>query len=142
MIIHENEGWYSLELPDAWVADEDEDPAAFYDPEGAGALHITVQKPGPLKSGDRIDAFVFLRAFLTSVGVHFDERKGNRFSQETAEGASYEFASDRPEGRAHERFWMLTNHAFVLFLSYACREEDRGVERETVDEIVKSVRLT
>jgi len=37
---------------------------------------------------------------------------------------------------------MVTNHDVVVFLTYACREEDRDRERATIDGIVSSLELS
>ncbi len=140
MKTYEKKGWFSIELPDHWEIDESEEPAALYDPNGAGVIHAGVQTPD-LKSEETIDPYLFLRAFVMQTGVGFMEQNAQRFQKDGVKGATYEFTSNGPEGKLRERLWFLTARDFILFLTYTCREEERQVERETVDRVVKSVKL-
>jgi hypothetical protein len=141
--IFEKEGWFRLTLPEGWEVDEDETPVAIYHPEGAGALQVTAETPRPLPPGGKIDVFLMLRAFLKQTGVDFDESLARRSSDRGLELASYEYSAESPEdGPALWRSWMVTNHDVVVFLTYACREEDRDRERATIDGIVSSLELS
>lgn len=142
MSVFEKKGWYRLELPDGWEVDTDENPVSIYHPDGAGALQVTAETPRPLPPGGKIDVFLMLRAFLKQTGVDFDETLGTRSSGGGLDRAYYEFTADSPEdGPVLWRAWMVTNHDLVVFLSYACREQDQGVERTTIDAIVASLTL-
>jgi hypothetical protein len=143
MTVFEKKGWYRLELPDGWEADADETPVAIYHPEGAGALQVTAETPRPLPPGGKIDVFLMLRAFLKQTGVEFDETLASRSFEGGLDRAFYEYASDSPEdGRVLWRSWMVTNHDIVVFLTYACREEDQDRERAPIDAIVASLKLS
>lgn len=136
-------GWYRLALPDGWEVDEDEAPVAVYQDGGVGALQVTAETPRPLPPGGKIDVFLMLRAFLKQTGVDFDETLARRSSEGGLDRASYEYTADSPEdGRVLWRTWMVTNHDIVVFLTYACREEDGEVERAAVDGIVRSLVLS
>jgi len=141
--VFEKKGWYRLELPEGWEVDEDEDPVAVYHPDGAGALQVTAQTPRPLPPGGKIDVFLMLRAFLKQTGVDFDETLATRSFSGGLDRAFYEYGADSPEeGRVLWRSWMVTNHDIVVFLTYACREEDQDLERGTIDGIVASLSLS
>jgi hypothetical protein len=143
MSAFEKKGWYRLEIPDGWEVDEDENPVAIYHPEGAGALQVTAEAPRPLPPGGKIDVFLMLRAFLKQTGVDFDESLATRSFDGGLDRASYEYSAESPEdGQVVWRSWMLTNHDVVVFLTYACREEDANAERAAVDAIVASIRLS
>lgn len=143
MTVFEKKGWFRLTLPDGWEVDEDESPVAIYHPEGAGALQVTAETPRPLPPGGKIDVFLMLRAFLKQTGVDFDESLARRSSERGLDLASYEYGAESPEeGPALWRSWMVTNHDVVVFLTYACREEDRDRERATIDGIVSSLELS
>jgi len=136
-------GWYRLELPEGWEVDEDESPVAVYHPDGAGALQVTAEAPRPLPPGGKIDVFLMLRAFLKQTGVDFDETLAARSFGGGLDRAFYEYSADSPEeGRILWRSWMVTNHDIVVFLTYACREEDQDRERTVVDGIVASLSLS
>ena len=143
MSVFEKKGWYRLEIPDGWEVDGDENPAAIYHPDGAGALQVTAEAPRPLPPGGKIDVFLMLRAFLKQTGVDFDETLAKRSSGGGLERAAYEYVADSPEeGKILWRAWMVTNHDLVAFLTYACREEDADAERAAVDAIVGSLSLS
>jgi hypothetical protein len=141
--VFEKKGWYRLTLPDGWEADEDESPVAIYHPEGAGALQVTAETPRPLPPGGRIDVFLMLRAFLKQTGVDFIEEAATRSTERGLDRAFYEYSAESPEeGNVVWRSWMVTNHDIVVFLTYACREEDKDLERAVVDGIVGSLELS
>ena len=141
-MIFERKGWYRLTLPDGWEADEEEEGvAAIYEPEGAGALQVSAQTPRPLPPGGKIDVFLMLRAFLKQTGVDFVEEAAVRRTERGLDWASYEHTGDSGEGELLFRSWMITNHDLLIFMTYACREEDKDVERATVDAIVSSLEL-
>ena len=142
MKVFEKKGWYRFALPDGWEADEDESPVAIYHPQGAGALQVTAETPRPLPPGGKIDVFLMLRAFLKQTGVDFVEEAAMRQTDRGLDRAFYEYTAESPEeGQVLWRSWMVTNHDIVVFLTYACREEDKDLERSTVDAIVASLEL-
>jgi len=141
--VFEKKGWYRLTLPEGWEADEDESPVAIYHPEGAGALQVTAETPRPLPPGGKIDVFLMLRAFLKQTGVDFVEEAATRTTERGLDRAFYEYTADSPEdGKVVWRSWMVTNHDIVVFLTYACREEDEDRERAAIDSIVASLELS
>jgi hypothetical protein len=140
--VYEKKGWFRLTLPEGWEVDEDESPVAIYHPEGAGALQVTAETPRPLPPGGRIDVFLMLRAFLRQTGVDFDETLARRTTEKGLDRAFYEYTAESPEeGETLWRSWMVTNHDIVVFLTYACRDEDKDRERALVDGIVASLEL-
>ena len=142
MTVYEKKGWYRLEIPDGWEVDEDETPAAIYHADGAGALQVTAETPRPLPPNGKIDVFLMLRAFLKQTGVDFDETLATRSFDKGLDRAYYEYTADSAdEGPVLWRSWMVTNHDIVVFLTYACREEDADLERAAVDAIVASLSL-
>ena len=143
MTRYEKKGWYRLEFPEGWQVDEDEAPASIYHPDGAGALQVTAESPRPLPPGGKIDVFLMLRAFLKQTGVDFDETLARRSTERGLDRAFYEYEAESPEdGRIVWRSWMVTNHDIVVFLTYACREEDKDLERAAVDGILASLELS
>lgn len=142
MSVFEKKGWYRLELPDGWEADEEDGVVSIYHADGAGALQVTAETPRPLPPGGKIDVFLLLRAFLKQTGVDFDETLASRSFAGGVDRAVYEYTAESPdEGPLLWRAWMVTNHDLVVFLTYACREGDKEVERSVVDSIVASLEL-
>jgi len=143
MSLFEKKGWYRVAVPEGWEVDSDEEPPAIYRPEGVGALHLTAQAPRPLKPGERIDVFLMLRAYLNQTGVDLHAIPSRRWSERGVDWASCDYTGDNAEGETlFWRVWMATNHDVLVFLTYACREEDKDVERDAVDRIVSSLELT
>ncbi len=134
-------GWYEFTLPDNWEVDEEESPIAVWQPDGAGALQITAEQLPRKKSNDPLDCFLALRAFLRSTGHDLEESSARRFSRNGVQGAFTEYEADGGEEDIFWRVWFMTNQETILFLTYACRIEDRDVERKSVDGIVESVRM-
>lgn len=143
MTVFQKRGWYRLEVPEGWQVDDDENPVAIYHPEGAGALQVTAETPRPLPPGGKIDVFLMLRAFLKQTGVDFDETLARRSTELGLDRSFYEYEADSPgDGKIVWRSWMVTNHDVVVFLTYACREEEKEMERELIEGIVGSLRLS
>jgi len=134
-------GWFRLTIPDSWQVDEDEQPIALYDPQGAGAVQITAESPKARKAGERIDVFLMMRAFLRSVGVDVEETDARRYSRGGLEWAYTEYEAESGEGPVYWRVWFATNHDVLAFLTYACRAEDKESERSAVDPVVDSLVL-
>ena len=142
MSIFQKLGFYRLELPEGWEVDEEDEPPAITHVDGCGALHITVQSVRRQKPEERIDAFLWLRAFLRGTDVNIDETEARRYSEAGLEWASSEYGEQDPEqGPVWWRAWVATNHELVAVLTYASRREDKDVERWAVDGIVKSLEL-
>ena len=139
---YEKKGWFKVVLPDGWEVDESEDPITFYHLEGIGAVQATVQAPRPLKPGEKIDVYLMLRAFLKQTGVDIESIDSKRSSARGMDWASCEYAggSDEEEGVVW-RVWMATNHDVVAFFTYACRDDERELERASVDSILESLQL-
>ena len=142
MSVFEKKGWYRIPVPDGWIVDENEDPLAIHHPEGCGALQITAESPRPLKPGDRIDAYLYLRAYLKQTGIDIEETESERYSRNGLEWARSEYDADSPdEGLLAWRVWLATNHESLIFLTYACREEEKSVEKWAVDGMVDELEL-
>lgn len=138
----EKKGWYTVELPEGWTVDEDEDPVAIYHPDGVGALQVSAETPRLSKAGEKPDVFLMLRAFLRGTGVDIDAIPSRRGSARGMDWAEAEYVEDSPqEGKV---FWlarMVVTPNSLVFLTYACAEEDKERERAAVDAILASLEL-
>ena len=142
MNTYEKKGWSRIPVPDGWVVDENEEPLAIHHPEGCGALQITAQSPRPLKPGERLDAYLYLRGYLRQTGTDIEETEAERYSRGGLDWARSEYEADLPdEGLLYWRVWLATNHESLVFVTYACREEDKSVERWVIDGIVNGLEL-
>lgn len=134
-------GWFKLSIPDPWEVDEDEEPLALYEPDGTGAVQITAKSPEARKPGERIDVFLLMRGFLHQVGVEIEETAAKRYSKNGLDWAYTEYEAESGEGPVFWRLWFATNHDIFVFLTYACRAEDKERERAVVDGVVDSLVL-
>ena len=142
MNTYEKKGWYRIPVPDGWVVDENDEPLAIHHPEGCGALQITAQSPRPLKPGERLDAYLYLRGYLRQTGTDIEETDAERYSRGGLDWARSEYEADASgEGLLCWRVWLATNHESLVFVTYACREEDKSVERRVIDGIVNGLEL-
>lgn len=142
MTEYEKKGWFKVELPEGWEADDSEDPVSFYHPEGVGALQATVQAPRPLKAGEKVDVYLMLRAFLQQTGVDIEAIEALRSTARGLDWATCEYKGESPEEEDLVwRVWMATNHDVMAFFTYACREEEKDAERAAVDGILASLEL-
>ena len=139
----EKKSCFRFQYPDAWKVDEDEDPLSIYHPDGYGAVSFIVQPPIAVKDGERIDAFLMLRAILKQTSsVDIDETASKRYAEGKLEWASSEYEEELPEqGKVWTRAWIVTNQEQVIYAVYGCREDDQDREREEVDSMVDSLEL-
>ena len=138
----EKEAWYSISYPDDWTVDPEEDPPVIYHPDGVGVLHVTNQTAIDHKEGERIDPYLMLRAFLRQTGVDVDGVVTIRGVDNGAEWAETEHVEESPEeGEVFWRSWFFTNQEIIVFLTYACKVDDKELEKKAVDQIVGSLVL-
>jgi hypothetical protein len=140
---YEKKGWFRLELPDGWVADEAEEPLTFVSPRGDGALQVTVNDPRSLKAGDRVDAALLLVTFLRQVGVTLGPVGTRSYAEAGQDWAAAEWDEESEDaGRIRWRGWIATNHDLFAFITYACPADQEAADRADVDSILSSFRLS
>ncbi len=143
MPTYERKGWFTIEIPDGWVGEEEGGVVVLHHPDRSGAMHVTAQTLENRKADDRIDVFIALRGYLRGVGINVQPTKADRWTRNGLEGASYEHASmEEGEGPTFWRTWMMTNQEVLATLTYNCPDADRSLERAEVDGVVESLRLT
>ena len=120
--------WWSVEFPDDWEAEPDEDCVTFTSERGVGALQISAYR----RAGENVthkDLLEFAENDLAEVespqNVSFGEFVGFEIS----------YFSD-------ENFWRklwLRSGSLILFVTYTCAAEEREVETEDVNHILESL---
>jgi len=141
--LYTKRGWFTVELPDGWEAEEDEGVVVLHHPDRSGALHVSAQTLENRKPGDRIDVFLALRGYLRGIGVKMRDRDADRFTTDEHEFACHEqVTQEQGEGPTLWRTWFVTNQDVLAMLTYNCPEKDRDVERHETDRVVRSLRLT
>ena len=139
-MILEKKGWYRLELPTGWTSEEDDGALAISHADGVGVLQMSVQDP-PAPAGQRVDAYLMLRAFLKQSGVDFELSEPRRWSRQGLDWAACEYDDEQDGETVHWRAWMASDGDLVAFFTYGCPDETRDLEREAIDGIVASLKL-
>ena len=129
-------GWFTLEIPDGWEATTDDCVTTVRSPAGPGTLYLSGARHarGRQRSFGGAD---FLARFLASLGVEIPE---DRIASASGPGCRI-YSYERDDDNAHWRHWSVTDDETALLISYMCLREHAGREQDTVDEIVRSVRL-
>ena len=122
--------WWSVELPDNWEAEQDEDCATFTSERGVGALQISAYR-----RDDEIVTDEDLLDFAEDDLVEGENSQSVSFGEFVGLETSY-FAN---EGFSR-KLW-LQSGSLLLFITYNCAAEERTVETEDVNLILKSLSL-
>lgn len=122
--------WWSVELPDDWEAEPDEDCVTFTSERGVGALQISAYRRDSEKVTDK-DLLEFAE----------DELVEGETQQSVSCG---EFVGLETSYFADENFWRklwLRSGSLLLFVTYTCAVEERAVETKDVNQILGSLSL-
>lgn len=121
-------GDWSLLLPEEWSAERDEDGIVIGDRDGVGCLEISeLRKPSSAPEAfDAEDLASFLDPGLSWSPVVYGSFRGH--------GARFE-----EEGTAL-REWVLYSGAVLLYVTYSCALEHRGLDDGAVDELLATLR--
>jgi len=118
--------WWSLDLPEEWEAEQEEETIVIGDDDGVGVLEITALERDEADDGDlevlAQQLFPALAAKPTTIGD---------FS-----GLYFEY---RDEGDA-VREWVVRKGAQIVLVTYSCDDENAGLDDEIVDEILQTLR--
>jgi len=121
-------GHWSVELPDNWVVEHEEDVDTLYDPEGFGSLQIsTLLQDEPVDD----DFLNYLAEEHLEAGATPDKARFGEFT-----GFTLSYGAD--DGFWTE--WYLRADRLVLFASYTCAPEHEMLEEEIVDGILRSLK--
>ena len=119
--------YWTATVPDTWQLDADDSPALLADPDGVGALQISVAfKDTPVVEAD-------IRDFAKE---HLDAGAEPR-PHETGALRGFSFAFEF-EG-VYWRHWYLFAGSMMVYATYNSDETDRAVEAAHVDAIVNSI---
>ncbi len=122
--------WWSVELPDNWEAEQDEDCATFTSERGVGALQISAYR-----RDDEIVTDEDLLDFAEDKLVEGANLNSVSFGEFVGLKTSY-FA-----GESYWRKLWLRSGSLLLFVTYTCAAEERTVETEDVNIILNSLSL-
>jgi hypothetical protein len=120
--------WWSLALPQEWWAETEEESILIGDRDGVGCIEISTL----LKEEGEFDADT-LRGIAESEAEHPLEWRAA-----TLGGFSGVGASDLQDGAAI-REWYVACGPTLLFITYSCDREHRGLDDAAVDEMLDTL---
>jgi hypothetical protein len=122
--------WWTLALPPEWWADAEDDGILIGDRDGVGCIEIsTLHK----------DEGEFSREELQDIASTQTDQ-----TIEWQSAALGEFSGLRGsylEEDAAIREWYVANGPLVLFITYSCDQENRGMDDASVDELLDTLLL-
>lgn len=127
MQVLETDHWL-CELPQEWSAEQEEDSVLISDEDGISTIEIsTLKKSSGDVSEEELKEFAaeLLQDKQTAESCEFGPFKGLGFSYRDDEGAWRE--------------WFLANGPLMLFVTYGCLPEHRGMDDGIVDEILATL---
>ena len=124
-------GDWSLLLPDEWSAERDDEGIVIGDRDGVGSLEISELRkppdaPNAGKPLDSEDLSSLLDPALSWSPVVYGSFRG--------QGARFE------EDGAALREWVLYSGAVLLYITYSCPLEHRGLDDGAVDDLLATLR--
>lgn len=123
--------WWNLAVPPEWWAESEEESILIGDHDGVGCIEIsTLHKEQGEFSGEELAQIARDEAeqALQWESVSLGDFRGVR-------------GSYQQEGVAI-REWYVANGAMLLFITYSCEEENRGMDDAAVDEILDTLILS
>ena len=127
MVIIETDYW-CLMLPAEWSAEQSEDVVLITDQDGIGELAVTTLVRESGAGGE-----------MTARDVAAEESPEiSAWSQAAYGGFSGVTGCVKEEGAAIQE-WYLTFGEALLYITYACDEEDEGLDAAAVDEILSTL---
>ena len=122
--------WWTLALPPEWWADSEEDSILVGDRDEVGCIEITTLH----KQEGAFDGAEVL-------GIATAESVGAGDWQKIRLGEFAGVARNFLEEGAAIREWYVFNGAMLLFLTYSCDEENRGMDDAAVDQLLDTLQL-
>jgi hypothetical protein len=122
--------WWTMALPPEWWADSEEDSILVGDRDEVGCIEIsTLHKQEDMSNGAEV------------LGIAADESTGEANWQKVRLGDFTGVARNFVEEGAAIREWYLANGAMLLFITYSCDEENRGMDDAAVDQLLDTLQL-
>lgn len=122
--------WWTLALPPEWWADSEEDSILIGDRDDVGCIEIsTLHKEQGEFDEQALRDMVAEEAdrVLEWRSITLGEFKG--------------LASSYVEEGAAIREWYVANGALLLFITYSCDEDNRGMDDSAVDELLDTLMM-
>lgn len=122
--------WWTVALPPEWWAETEEDSILVGDRDGVGCIEISTlhKDDGEFRAEE-------LRAIATEEAEVPLDWQDTRLGDFQGITGSYTL-----EGAAL-REWYVANGALLLFITYSCELENRGMDDAAVDELLDTLML-
>lgn len=123
-MLYTHDTW-SLDLPEGWQVEDEEECTLIYHPEGVGAFQLSAfhKDTGDISDEDLID----FAEGADILPVEFPHLQG----YENIEVEDDAFISN----------WWLRNGPDFVFVTYACDKDDQAVEAEEVEKMMQSLQV-
>jgi len=120
---------WTINLPDGWEEEEDEEGISLFHPESSGTLRISAME----RDGEIGDDFLdYMAAEHLEAGAEPDEVECGDF-----DGLEVSYA----DGDHYWREWFLRAGSVMLYVTYHCPLADEGLEDDTVDAVLETLSL-
>jgi hypothetical protein len=122
--------WWTMALPPEWWADAEEDSILVGDRDDVGCIEITTLHK---EEGE----FGLTEATEIARSESSQPLDWSRVSLGDFEGVSSQFVEDG----AAIREWYVLRRGMLLFITYSCDEDNRGMDDAAVDELLDTLTL-
>lgn len=122
--------WWSLDLPEEWQAEQDDETIVIGDDDGVGMLEITALERRESGGAGEQDVFALAQQL-------FGAQPTQSATVGDFTGLYVQYVD---EGDA-VREWVLRNGEQIVLISYSCDVENAGLDDEIVDEILSTLRV-
>ncbi len=123
--------WWTMALPPEWWAEAEEDSIIIGDRDGVGCIEIsTLHKDEGDFAAEEVAA---IAADEAEVAIDWKSVSLGDFSGVTGDYAVAEAAI---------REWYVASGAMLLFITYSCDPENRGMDDAAVDELLDTLMAT
>jgi len=120
--------WWTMAIPPEWWADTEEDGILVGDRDGVGCIEISTLHKNQGEF-DRPEVEEIART----------ESEQDRQWRQLTLGDFVGLGSDHLEEGTAIREWYVSNGPLLLFITYSCDEENRGMDDAAVDELLDTL---
>jgi len=122
--------WWTLALPPEWWADSEEDSILIGDRDDVGCIEISTLH----KEQGEFDEQALRDMVAEEAGRVLEWRS-------ITLGEFKGLASNYVEEGAAIREWYVASGALLLFITYSCEEDNRGMDDSAVDELLDTLMM-
>ena len=120
--------WWSMAIPPEWWADSEEDSILVGDQDEVGCIEISTLHR---EEGE------FDQEMVTEIAQTESEQPLDWQPVKLGEFAGVSSSYVQDETAIRE--WYVSNGALLLFITYSCAEENRGMDNAAVDELLDTL---